>query len=157
MTKCPELLPALQLKHSWNNKPRTSSDTVVKKNAWKHSKVKKTSICGGENEDVWRLKCLWPFSLQFRGRDWTSFKIGIDRNSTPTRPPTPSHQTAHSFFRPHLFRWSSDYREAEAPYGCALLQLPLGQSSWPDSGAPPHPHTEKSTVRSLFQLSTSYV
>ncbi len=50
MTKCPELLPALQLKHSWNNKPRTANDTVVKKNAWKHSKVKKSSICGDKKK-----------------------------------------------------------------------------------------------------------
>lgn len=46
MTKCSELLPTLQLKHSWNNKACSSNDTVVKKNAWKHSKVKRSSICG---------------------------------------------------------------------------------------------------------------
>lgn len=155
MTKCPELLPALQLQHSWNNTPCAANDTVVKENAWKHGRAERSSICGAKRIMCGDSSVYGPFHCSL---GWRSFKtwIGIDRSITPTRPPTPSHQTARSFFHTHLFHWSSDYREAEATYGCCmLLHLPLGRSSWTASAAPPQ--TVRSTVRSLYWLPISYV
>lgn len=119
-----------------------------------HGGEAKGSVCGDKRVMCGDSKCLWPFSLQFRRPVWRSYRtwIGIDRNITPTRPPTLSHQTSHTVFHPHLFHWSSDYRKAEATYGCVLLpllQLPLGQSSWPDPAAPLPTHTH--TLRAAQQ------
>lgn len=80
--------------------------------------------------------------------------FGADRNIIQPCPLTLSHQTSHSIHRhPHLFHWSSDSRNAEAPYGSALLlPLPLGWSSWPAS-----PSVQWRRAPSLFQLSTLYI
>lgn len=63
MTQGPKLLPALKPEHSWNNKPCTANDTLVKKNAWSSAEDRGVQCVVIKKDYVRRFKRLCSFSV----------------------------------------------------------------------------------------------
>lgn len=143
MAKCSELLPALQLKHSWNNEACSSNDTVIKKNAWKqHSKVKRGSVCADK-----RIMC---GDSSVYGAFYCSSDHGagdLSRCGLKLTETFRQHVRWLFLFRPHIH-----FSMLSSPPGPViterlkqhvLLLLPLGATPRPQTHTDPHMDTKR--------------